>query len=78
MATSFQRQAAALRQGAADPQTDLDLARIMLETATDLENAGSMSAEDEAKHRQREQLFPLFFNAGGFRDFPLPQPGSPT
>jgi hypothetical protein len=60
MATSFERQAAALRQWAAHPQTDPDLARIMLETATDLENAGILSPEDEEKNRKLEQLFPPF------------------
>jgi hypothetical protein len=39
MNNDFRAQAAALRNAAADPKTDLQLIRLMMETAADLEAA---------------------------------------
>jgi hypothetical protein len=39
MNSDFRAQAAALRNAAADPKTDLQLIRLMMETAADLEAA---------------------------------------
>ena len=48
MTTSFRCRAAALRRCAADPRTDASIARFMLETAADLDDAAKFDADDDA------------------------------